>query len=341
MTVAKQLTDELAHAFTNVAMRARLGASAAAVSPRIWRAVLEGPLAEVLARPGKAFRYNLVRAGYQLAGGRGAPPIELGMIVEILHAGSLIIDDIQDGSTQRRGLPALHTSVGVPLALNAGNWAYFWPFEILRQAPLAPSRTALALAHLENTLLRCHHGQALDLGCDVTTLASEELPQVVTAIAELKSGALMRLAATLGALAAPDAPHQSIDAAGALGEALGVGLQRLDDLGNLLGRKDPAKQYEDLRLRRATWPWAYLARTAPAELPTWQARLRAGGEAELACFATEFHARVGRDAHAHAITELEQALLELRRCMAAHDVEPALHDLTHDVDRLKVAYDAI
>ena len=67
------------------------------------------------------------RAGLSPRGRAGEPPpLRWPALVEIIHAGSLIVDDIEDGSTQRRGAPCRPPAYGVPLALNGANWMYFW-----------------------------------------------------------------------------------------------------------------------------------------------------------------------------------------------------------------------
>src|SRR5690348_14713449 len=111
---------------------AELGEGAAQEIPwRLWRKALYAPLQEFLSRPGKEFRAELLHQCWHLGSRKDAPPPELALVVEALHAGSLIIDDIEDGSLERRGRPALHHLTGVPTAINAGNWLYFWPFRLL------------------------------------------------------------------------------------------------------------------------------------------------------------------------------------------------------------------
>jgi geranylgeranyl diphosphate synthase type 3 len=46
-------------------------------------------------------------------------------IIETLHNSSLLIDDIEDNSQLRRGVPVAHSVFGVPLTINAANYAYF------------------------------------------------------------------------------------------------------------------------------------------------------------------------------------------------------------------------
>jgi geranylgeranyl diphosphate synthase, type III len=46
-------------------------------------------------------------------------------IISMLHNASLMIDDIEDGSTLRRGEPAAHVVYGVPLTINAAELTCF------------------------------------------------------------------------------------------------------------------------------------------------------------------------------------------------------------------------
>jgi geranylgeranyl pyrophosphate synthase len=225
------------------------------VPSAVWRHALVGPAVEFLARPGKALRTTIVTAGWMLGG--GAPeelPDNLPLVIELLHAGSLIVDDVEDNSDERRGQPTLHRLVGVPLAINTGSWMYFWALAEIAQLGLPPAIELAMHRAAATTLVRCHQGQALDLATRIDTLAIEDVPAVVAATTRLKTGVLCRFAAELGALAA-DGRHREPIAA--FGEAMGIGLQMLDDLGSLTSRH--AKGREDLEAGRPTWPWAWLA----------------------------------------------------------------------------------
>jgi geranylgeranyl pyrophosphate synthase len=229
------------------------------VPAAVWRRALAGPAAEFLARPGKQLRATIVHAGWALGGGApDAAPERLALVIELLHAGSLIIDDIEDGSDERRGGPALHHLVGTPLAINTGSWMYFWAQAELGGLGLPERRELAAHRATAAALVRCHQGQALDLATRVPDLDPGDVAAVVAATTRLKTGALCRLAAELGAIAA-GAPDAVIAATGGFGEAVGTGLQMLDDLGSLASAARRAKGREDLRGGRPTWPWAWLA----------------------------------------------------------------------------------
>jgi len=253
----------------------------AAVESSLRDALLD-PVTSLTANPGKRIRAQLVAMTYRLFHDDRAVSLpaakqcrDCAEVVELMHAGSLIVDDIEDGSAMRRGRPALHVQFGVPLALNAGNWLYFWPFELLKDAGFASEQLLATYERYNRTLLRAHFGQALDLGAKMAQLPQPSVAEVCLAGMTLKTGALMGFAATLGgAVAGKATPVLSwLDD---FGVDLGVALQMYDDLGNVIGKCDPQKRYEDLLLSRPSWVWACAASSA-ADACDYEAFLQALG----------------------------------------------------------------
>jgi len=303
-----------------------------AVPSAVWRAALVEPAAGFLARPGKDLRARFVRAGWMLAGGDPAAfRDELAGVVELLHAGSLIVDDVQDDGETRRGGPALHRLVGVPLAINTGSWMYFWALAEL--ARLEPAALGLAVT----TLVRCHQGQALDLAAKIHDLDPADVPAVVAATTRLKTGALCRFATELGALAA-GAPPELRAAIGELGEAAGSALQMLDDLGCIVAEARHAKACEDLRAARPTWPWAWLAEQRDPF--TWtrlvgQLRAVVAGTGDPVALARALAARVEPDGRTRIRAALDAALERLREVTGS---SPVLDALAADLRRMEESY---
>ncbi len=308
------------------------------VPPAIWERALRGPLCDFAARPGKELRARLAEVAWTLAGGDGRLPEAIARVVEGLHAGSLIVDDVQDDATERRGRPALHQLHGVPVAINAGNWLYFWALGELDGLAVPPAvhaamyRTALA------TLRACHQGQALDLTVRAHELDRHRTPAVVAAITRGKTAALIGLGPRLAALACGAAPER-VEILGDLGEQLGTALQMLDDLGGLTWARR-AKGLEDLRASRATWPWAWLAETrdqlAFARL---QQRARHAAErtddAELEGVADAMLAEVELIGRTRAHACLAGALGRARDALGG---SPALAALADEAARLEESY---
>lgn len=230
---------------------------------RFFDQVLIGPVEDFLTRPSKKIRGELVTIGFSLSGSsvqKNPQLCELGAeIVESLHAGSLIVDDIQDGSSFRRGKPALHHSYGVPVALNAGNWLYFWPFERIRSLQLSPADELKIYQLCHRALMRAHFGQALDVGVSIDQLSFSEIDSVCRASLELKTGALIALAISLGGVLG-GAQDEHLEILDRFGHRFGISLQMFDDIGNIDSQKDRAKRREDLALRRPSWLWSVLVR---------------------------------------------------------------------------------
>ncbi|XP_011303192.1 geranylgeranyl pyrophosphate synthase isoform X2 [Fopius arisanus] len=116
------------------------------------------PFTYILQVPGKQIRAKLAHAmNYWLK-----IPIEklqaVGDITQMLHNSSLLIDDIQDNSILRRGIPVAHSIFGVASTINAANYVLFIALE-----------RVLALNHSEATqvyteqLLELHRGQGIEI----------------------------------------------------------------------------------------------------------------------------------------------------------------------------------
>lgn len=61
--------------------------------------------------------------------------LDFAAFCEILHNGSLIVDDIEDSSDTRRKKPCIHKIYGVDVAINTGNFMYFSPLLYLLNSP--------------------------------------------------------------------------------------------------------------------------------------------------------------------------------------------------------------
>lgn len=300
-------------------------------------AALLEPARDILSRTGKGFRARLLEHSWTLGGGRpGEMPTLLPASIELLHAGSLVIDDIEDDSATRRGQPALHHRYGLPVALNTGNWLYFLSMSCLSRLPCDD---ACRLALTEDVIfgiMRCHEGQALDISASVTSLPRADVPSLVSAATDLKTGTLVGLAAAMGARCA-GAPPQTVDRIRAFGSRVGVVLQMLDDWSGIRNEKRGDKGIEDLRLGRATWPWAWLAdhidQVSYADVTR---RLRAASvDWQLDQVRERIAALLGSVAPGLIDTEIDRAMSLLRSEPFDSD---AVDAVASDVEALKRAY---
>jgi geranylgeranyl pyrophosphate synthase len=223
-----------------------------------WEEVLLGPVNDILGRPGKGLRAQLVDAGFAMVQPGGRAPAAAAALIEILHAGSLVIDDIEDDAKTRRGGKAIHRVHGTGKALNAGNFMYFLAVRQIEELALPAAAELRLFRMVTRTMLDSHRGQALDLGLRLGEVSQAEVPTLVAETSLLKTAALTALATGLGALCAGGSDEQVATLA-ELGREVGLALQQLDDLGDLSGRAPPARRFEDLRNGRLTWPWAWAA----------------------------------------------------------------------------------
>ncbi len=200
---------------------------------------------------GKRLRATLLERAYAFAGGRSAAPALIVDAVEMLHAGSLVIDDFEDDSLTRRGQPALHRVIGPARAVNAGNWMYFRALELAAAALEDPARSAVLVGRFITVARQCHEGQAIDLATRVDEVTPRQAQVTALAISRWKTGRLASLAGWCGAHAAGGDPA-TLQAVAAFGCRLGICLQMKNDLDELAELLDGSERCDDLRNRRVT-----------------------------------------------------------------------------------------
>ncbi|KAJ5203204.1 hypothetical protein N7449_005283 [Penicillium cf. viridicatum] len=213
-----QTSEESADAFTPLSME---------YPSDKFHEVVRGPLNYLLSAPGKDFRRQLISAFNQSLQVPADKLDVINHIVELLHTASLLIDDIQDDSELRRGLPVAHKVYGIPQTINSANYAYF-----LAQQELIHLKPDAFHVFTEE-LLNLHLGQGKDLYWrDCLICPSEE--EYLTMVSQ-KTGGLFRLALKLMQLES----DSSLDLL-PLADKLGLIFQIRDDYQNL-----QSKSYTD------------------------------------------------------------------------------------------------
>lgn len=179
--------------------------------------------------------------------------------VECIHAYSLIHDDLpaMDDDALRRGQPTCHIKYGEDTAILAGDALQTLAFSILADEPMPgvsdASRIAMIaeLARASGVAGMCG-GQALDLAAEGQHVGLEQLEQ----IHRHKTGALIRAAVRLGALAAGERGRDALPALDTYADAIGLAFQVQDDILDVVG--DSAitgkKQGADQDLDKSTYP---------------------------------------------------------------------------------------
>ena len=183
---------------------------------------------------GKRLRPLLVYAGARAAGGAADDDLldAAACAVELIHAYSLVHDDLpaMDDDALRRGRPTCHVAFGEAMAILAGDALQALAFEVLAEATAGHPHAATGSAMLRTLGSACGAegmagGQALDLAATGRHLTLAELEHMHA----LKTGALIRAAVRLGALAA-GADTGVLAALERAASAIGLAFQVRDDI---------------------------------------------------------------------------------------------------------------
>jgi hypothetical protein len=120
------------------------------------------PLRHMTDASGRGWRTFVTCAAIEMFDVRCDPYLPLLAVVELSHTGNLVVDDVEDSSPMRRGVPAVHTLYGVPTAINAGTAAYFVLDRVVPQ--ILPDDDRLRVHQTYTGALWAGHvGQAMDL----------------------------------------------------------------------------------------------------------------------------------------------------------------------------------
>ena len=229
---------------------------------------------------GKRMRPLLVYATGSALGASDAALDAAAVAVELVHCYSLVHDDLpaMDDDALRRGQPTVHVAFDEATAILAGDALQALAFEQLATAPLAADVRIAMLAELARAagVAGMCGGQALDI--DATGRAID-LP-ALERLHALKTGALLRCAVRLGALAGQAAPAQAA-ALDRYAEALGLAFQIRDDLLDIegdaatLGKTAGKDQAQD----KATFPALLGSAASHARLQALSAQMQAALDA--------------------------------------------------------------
>jgi geranylgeranyl pyrophosphate synthase/predicted secreted hydrolase len=232
---------------------------------------LVAPIRAIADRGGKAWRSYAALVCIDAVGGDSRKFLHWLIQPEIVHVGSLIVDDVEDASEVRRGGPSCHLLYGTPTAINAGTAAYFLAEPPLDHDALSDTEKLRIYRWFFDAMRAGHAGQALDLH-DVTALAARaarsgdvtELERHVLGVHRLKTAVPAACFARTGALLGGGSEEQ-ITRVGDYFEAVGLAFQIVDDVLNVSGFRGELKQRgEDIRAGKFTLPIVRaLARSAP------------------------------------------------------------------------------
>jgi geranylgeranyl diphosphate synthase type II len=149
--------------------------------------------------------------------------------LELIHAYSLVHDDIMDNDDLRHGQPACHVKYGTPIAILTGDAMMAPAFEVILGDKVLPAQIRINLLSEITKYSGVYGivgGQVLDMEYGTKKgVTGEQLTEMF----RLKTGALFVAAARMGAIAA-DATPQQLKAVTKYADNLGLAFQITDDI---------------------------------------------------------------------------------------------------------------
>lgn len=179
---------------------------------------------------GKRLRPLLVLAACEAVGGLGQAALRAACAVELIHAYSLVHDDMpcMDNDVLRRGKPTVHVRFGQAQALLAGDALQALAFELLTPEDGVPPAMQARLCRLLAQAAGADGmagGQAIDLASVGQQLTQDQLRHMH----RLKTGALLRASVVMGA-ACGEPAGVAEQALAQYGAAIGLAFQVVDDV---------------------------------------------------------------------------------------------------------------
>lgn len=221
--------------------------------------IILGPYDYLFAHPGKDIRSSLIKAFDAFL---RVPSNSLDIITRVvgmLHTSSLLIDDVQDGSQLRRGIPVAHNIFGTAQTINSANYVYFIALQNLQY--LTNKDEAIEIFTTE--LLNLHRGQGMDLYWrDTLTCPTED---DYLEMVQNKTGGLFRLAVKL--MQAESGEKGRVDCV-PLVNLMGLIFQICDDYLNLSSTTYTKNKglCEDLTEGKFSFPVIHSIRSNPGNL---------------------------------------------------------------------------
>ncbi|KAI9723803.1 MAG: geranylgeranyl pyrophosphate synthetase [Chrysothrix sp. TS-e1954] len=152
--------------------------------------ILLSPYTYMHNHPGKDIRTQLISAFNAYL---RVPPPALSIItraIGMLHTSSLLVDDVEDSSLLRRGVPVAHAIFGVPQTLNSANYVYFLALSTVMELGKGE-----AVGIFAEEMVNLHRGQGMDLWWRDSLMCPSEGEYLE--MVSNKTGGLFRLAVKL------------------------------------------------------------------------------------------------------------------------------------------------
>ncbi len=173
---------------------------------------------------GKRCRPLLVALSTEALGGDAEKSLDAAAAIEIIHAATLVFDDLIDKDQVRRGVPTIHMAFSNEKAITSGLFLASKGVQLL-----ANYKNPEIMRMVGSTLVDISKGELLDILSDVNASVNE-----CVAIADLKTASLFGTAAGIGA-AIVGVEGRDLVAMQKFGRSAGMSFQVRDDVLDLDG----------------------------------------------------------------------------------------------------------
>lgn len=237
--IDKTIEKFIPRKFDEKQMRFILGEPRFKYAPDTITKAVSEPTWDYLDRGGKRWRPTLFLLLYEALGGKQEDVLDFCIIPELIHNATIIHDDIEDMSKERRKKPALHLIFGEDIAINVGDLLYFLPvISIIKNKNKFDKEKILKIYEIYvQECTRVAMGQATDISwhkgiSNADNVNEEEYLQMCLN----KTGCIPRMTAKMAA-ALSGRSEEEIKKFGRLAEGIGVAFQIQDDILNLTGKE--------------------------------------------------------------------------------------------------------
>jgi geranylgeranyl diphosphate synthase type I len=202
------------------------------------------PIWEFLERGGKRWRPALFLLICEVLGKNPHDFLDFAIIPEVIHNGTLMVDDIEDASELRRGKPCTHKIYGLDIAINAGNAMYYLPLLPLieKRKEMSSEKACRIYEIYAQEMINLSLGQAMDIAWHRGLANANDLDEkAYLQMCAYKTGTLARMSAKIASVLA-DADDELVLKLGRLAESVGIAFQMRDDLLDLTSEEFEKKK---------------------------------------------------------------------------------------------------
>lgn len=197
---------------------------------------------------GKRVRPILCLLACESVGGELDTVLPIATGLELVHAFTLVHDDVMDEDKLRRGKSTLWSKWGKAIAINAGDGIYAKAYESALNLTVESKLKNKILKKFTDTILDVCEGQAMDVGFENKKFVSfEEYIEMATK----KTASLIKTSAEVGALVG-NTSEKEVNALADYGEKIGLAFQIWDDYIDFASEKTGKTFASDIKKKKKT-----------------------------------------------------------------------------------------